>query len=214
MAEKKEEKDIQLEASYVENGVVEAEETVELTQEELKAKLQEKAKEFEEGLKKDAEYDYKINFKDRKTVEDIADYLHKEIIWDFKTLTGINLLYKNIKAQKAWYQSKEFDGVLTLKSLPTLVLYNLLKTGLMGRGIKNADVLVEKFQKWTSNLTESIDEALKTISERRQALRQLSQEMEEIERDLEGKIVLEGKQVEEYTDDSADSEEKGTEVKE
>lgn len=157
---------------------------------ELKPVLDDVVKKFETKLYEEQEHEYhlEIGTKDEKTgktnggkvFRQLLKYIQNEVEWTAQTATGLMMLERNMSENKPWVQSKEFDGVIILRSANVLVLYKSVLSEMHGKGAFAA----REFIACWANCGKSITDAVNTIQKSHEETRVLGTKLNTIEEEF------------------------------
>lgn len=156
------------------------------TKSELKPVLDAVAKKFETKIREEQEHEYHIEIgtkdKDGKTngkkiYKELLDYIHNDVRWSAKDAAGLYMLDVNMTENKPWVQSKDFDGVIMLRSANVLVLYNSILEKMEGTG----SFAARKFLSVWANCGKAITDAVRDIQKSHENTRILGANLNTIE---------------------------------
>lgn len=175
--------------AYVENELKEAEAKVEelsFKKSELKPVLDELAKKFEDELRTEQEKEYHIEIgtKDEKgsnngkrVFKQLLDYLYHDVKFTSKTAGGLMVLVRNMEENKPWVNSKDFDGVIILRSSNILVLWRSMIEDLEGKGFYEARTFLETW----ANCGKSLSDAIREVQKQHESTRILGTQLNTVE---------------------------------
>lgn len=154
---------------------------------ELKPVLDEVAAQFEKELKDEQEREYHIEIgstdeetgktNGKKVFKELMDYIQHDVEWTAKTAPGLMMLDRNMQENKPWVQSKEFDGVIILRSANVLVLWRSVLEEMHGKGSYEA----KKFLGCWANCGKGITDAVREIQKHHETTRVLGANLNTIE---------------------------------
>lgn len=154
---------------------------------ELKPVLDEVAAQFEKELKEEQEREYHIEIgttddesgknNGKKVFKELVDYIQHDVEWTAKTAPGLMMLDRNMQENKPWVQSKEFDGVIILRSANVLVLWRSVLEEMHGKGSLEA----RKFLSCWTNCGKGITDAVREIQKHHETTRVLGANLNTIE---------------------------------
>ena len=137
---------------------------------ELKPTLDALTKEFEDAIRSEQEREYHIEIgtvdeetgknNGKKIFNELLDYVQHDVKWTAKTSAGLMMLDRNLQENKAWVRSKEFDGVIILRSANVLVLWKGIIEDMHGKGSLDA----RKFLSVWANCGKGITDAVREIN--------------------------------------------------
>ena len=156
---------------------------------ELKPILDAVTKKFETKIREEQEHEYHIELgtKDKdgknngkKIYKDLLDYIHNNVAWSAKDAAGLYMLDVNMAENKAWVQSKDFDGVIMLRSANVLVLYTSILEKMQGTG----SFAARKFLAVWANCGKAITDAVRDIQKSHDDTRKLGANLNTIEEEF------------------------------
>lgn len=161
---------------------------------ELKPVLDDLAKEFEKELREEQEREYHIeigtvdsetgNTNGKKIFKELLEYIQKDVEWTAKTAPGLMMLDRNMQENKPWVQSKEFDGVIVLRSANVLVLWRSVLEEMHGKGSFEA----KKFLACWANCGKAITDAVRDIQLKHESTRILGANLNSVEDEYEKSV--------------------------
>lgn len=161
--------------------------TLNFKKSELKPVLDELAKEFEKTLKEEQEREYHIEIgttdeetgktNGKKVFKELLDYVLHDVEWTAKSAPGLMMLDRNMQENKAWVQSKDFDGVIILRSANVLVLWRSVLEDMHGKGSLEA----RKFLSCWANCGKAITDAVRDIQSKHETTRVLGANLNTVE---------------------------------
>lgn len=162
---------------------------------ELKPVIELLTKKFENALKDETSREYHIELatreEDGKTVGDpskakkvykqLLDYLNNDVKFTPKNAVNLMVLVRNMEDNKMWVNSKDFDGVIILRSASVLSLYRFILEELEGRGFYKARTFLECW----ANCGQAISDSVRIIQKENVESRKLGATLNEVEEEFE-----------------------------
>jgi len=133
-------------------------------QSELKPVLDALTKNFEDALKVETSKEYHIEVgsdgvKGKKVFKQLLEYLEHNVKFTAKTAANLMVLVRNMEENKGWAQSKDFDGVIILRSASVISLYRFILEDMEGKGFYEARTFLECW----ANCGQSVADAVRQI---------------------------------------------------
>lgn len=161
---------------------------------ELKPILDDLVKQFETALRNDQEREYHIEIgtvdettgktNGKRIFRELLEYVQKDVEWTAKTAPGLMMLDRNLVENKAWVQSKEFDGVIILRSANVLVLWKSVLEEMHGKGSFEA----KKFLSCWANCGKAITDAVREINKQHETTREIGVNLNTVEDEFDKSI--------------------------
>lgn len=174
---------------------------VELTykQSELKPVLDALTKNFEDAIKVETSKEYHIEVgsdgvKGKKVFKQLLDYLEHNVRFTAKTAANLMVLVRNMEENKGWAQSKDFDGVIILRSASVISLYRFILEDMEGKGFYEARTFLECW----ANCGQSVADAVRQIQKENNTSRVIGANLNLVEEEFnrsEDDIPAEEKQM-------------------
>jgi len=112
----------------------------------------------EKLLKEMQEREYTIDLKTKKIFDGLLKFLEKDAPWGHTTATGLIMLYHNLREQKEFTKSKDWDGAIKLRSASVTIMWSMV-TKMTGKGFYEAKSFVELMAVCGESLSKAVQAA-------------------------------------------------------
>ena len=132
--------------------------------------------------------EYHIEIGDRKTFNQLLDFCYHSMIWNPKTAPALMTLANNLEENRAFARSKNFDGVIILRSGNVLALQDFLLNKMEGKGWHTAKEFLSCWASCGKNIGETVRQIQKeydTAREYATYLQNIDSEYTQSENDIE-----------------------------
>lgn len=105
--------------------------------------------------------EYHIEVGNLKTFNQLLDFCYHSMIWTAKTAPALMTLATNLEENKAFARSKQFDGVIMLRSGNVLALQDFMTNKIEGKGWNTAKEFLMCWANCGKNIGETVREIQK-----------------------------------------------------
>ena len=154
---------------------------------ELKKTLDALTKKFEDAYRAETTKEYHIQLSaktddtkgtvGKKVFKQLLEYLYHNVTFTPKSAANLMLLVRNMEDNKAWTNSKDFDGVVILKANNVINLWRFIMDDMSGKGFYEARTFLEC---WV-NCGQSVSDAVREIQKDNGVSRQVGANLNLVE---------------------------------
>lgn len=121
--------------------------------------------------------EYHIEIGNLKTFNQLLDFCHHSMVWNSKTAPALMTLANNLEENRAFARSKDFDGVIILRSGNVLALQDFMLNKMEGKGWNTA----KEFLACWANCGKNIGETVRQIQKEYEKAREYAQYLQNID---------------------------------
>ena len=125
--------------------------------------------------------EYHIEVGNRETFNQLMDFCDHSMVWTSKTAPALMTLATNLKENRAFVRSKDFDGVIILRSGNVLALQDFMLNKMEGKGWNTA----KDFLACWANCGKNIGETVRQIQKEYESARTYAKYLENIDSDYD-----------------------------
>ncbi len=132
--------------------------------------------------------EYHIEIGSLKTFNQLLDFCHHSMVWNSKTAPALMTLANNLEENRAFARSKDFDGVIILRSGNVLALQDFMLNKMEGKGWNTAKEFLSCWASCGKNIGETVRQIQKeyeTAREYATYLQNIDSEYTQSENDIE-----------------------------
>lgn len=136
--------------------------------------------------------EYHVEVGDLKTFNQLLDFCYHSMCWTSKTAPALMTLTNNLEENKSFARSKQFDGVIILRSGNVLALQDFMTNKIEGKGWNTAKVFLQCWANCGKNIGETCREIQKEYEKAREYakyLQNIDAEFTNCENDIEEETI-------------------------
>lgn len=132
---------------------------------------------FDKERMAQASREYHIEIGNANTFKQLLDFCHHSMVWNSKTAPALMTLATNLEENKAFVRSKDFDGVIILRSGNVLALQDFMLNKIEGKGWNTA----KEFLSCWANCGRNIGETVRMIQKEYEVAREYATYLQSID---------------------------------
>jgi len=148
---------------------------------ELKPYLEAATDIFDKERMAQVSREYHIEIGGLKTFNQLLDFCYHAMVWTPKTAPALMTLVSNLEENKAFSRTKDFDGVIILRSGNVLALHDFMTSKIEGRGWNTA----KDFLQCWGNCGKSVNETVRNIQKEYDTAREYAKYLQNIDGEFE-----------------------------
>lgn len=149
-------------------------------QSELKPYLDAATELFDNERTTQVSREYHIDIVNSRTFNQLLDFCNHSMVWTSKTAPALMTLTKNLEENRGFVRSKDFDGVIMLRSGNVLALQDFMLNKIEGKGWNTA----KEFLSCWANCGKNIGETVRQIQKEYETAREYAKYLQNIDNEF------------------------------